>query len=66
MTPMEFRMAALMTNTPAKLEAAIDEDDWATQPSDTSQSFDKPESGRIVVKVINHLGDEVMNVFRVA
>ena len=24
-----------------------------------------PESGRIAVKVINHLGDEVMKVFRV-
>ena len=27
--------------------------------------FDRPESGRIAVKVINHLGDEVMKVFRV-
>jgi adenine-specific DNA-methyltransferase len=27
--------------------------------------FEKPESGRIAVKVINHLGDEVMKVFRV-
>ncbi len=26
---------------------------------------DKPESGRIAVKVINHLGDEVMDGFRV-
>jgi adenine-specific DNA-methyltransferase len=25
----------------------------------------KPTSGRIAVKVINHLGDEVMKVFRV-
>jgi adenine-specific DNA-methyltransferase len=25
-----------------------------------------PKSGRIAVKVINHLGDEVMKVFRVA
>jgi adenine-specific DNA-methyltransferase len=24
----------------------------------------KPESGRIAVKVINHLGDEVMKVFK--
>ena len=31
----------------------------------TSRAFDKPESGRIAVKVINHLGDEVMKVFRV-
>jgi adenine-specific DNA-methyltransferase len=27
--------------------------------------FDKPESGRIAVKVINHLGDEVVKVFKV-
>ena len=25
--------------------------------------FEKPKSGRIAVKVINHLGDEVMKVF---
>ena len=25
---------------------------------------DRPESGRIAVKVINHLGDEVMKVYR--
>jgi adenine-specific DNA-methyltransferase len=30
-----------------------------------SRPFDKPASGRIAVKVINHLGDEVMKVFRV-
>ena len=33
---------------------------------DTSRPFDKPEDGRIAVKVINHLGDEVMKVFKVA
>ena len=27
--------------------------------------FPIPKSGRIAVKVINHLGDEVMKVFRV-
>ena len=27
--------------------------------SDTSGPFDHPASGRIAVKVINHLGDEV-------
>ncbi len=26
---------------------------------------EKPKSGRIAVKVINHLGDEVMKVFKV-
>ena len=47
------------------LRAEIDEDAWATLHSDTSRPFPRPESGRIAVKVINHLGDEVMKVFRV-
>jgi adenine-specific DNA-methyltransferase len=47
------------------LKAEIDADAWATLHSDTSRPFDKPKSGRIAVKVINHLGDEVMKVFRV-
>ena len=47
------------------LKAEIDADAWATLNSDTSRPFDKPKSGRIAVKVINHLGDEVMKVFRV-
>jgi len=47
------------------LKAEIDADAWATLNSDTSRAFDKPKSGRIAVKVINHLGDEVMKVFKV-
>jgi adenine-specific DNA-methyltransferase len=47
------------------LKAEINEEAWATLNSDTSRPFDKPKSGRIAVKVINHLGDEVMKVFRV-
>lgn len=47
------------------LKAEINEDAWATLRSDTSRPFEKPKSGRIAVKVINHLGDEVMKVFRV-
>src|SRR5690606_14795341 len=47
------------------LKAEIDPDAWATLRSDTSRPFAKPKSGRIAVKVINHLGDEVMKVFRV-
>ena len=46
------------------LKAEIDEDAWASLNSDTSRLFNKPSSGRIAVKVINHLGDEVMKVFR--
>ena len=47
------------------LKAEINQDAWDTLHSDTSRPFDKPQSGRIAVKVINHLGDEVMKVFRV-
>jgi adenine-specific DNA-methyltransferase len=48
------------------LKAEINEDAWSTLHSDTSRPFPKPLSGRIAVKVINHLGDEVMKVFRVS
>ncbi|MBN1227923.1 MAG: site-specific DNA-methyltransferase [Deltaproteobacteria bacterium] len=47
------------------LKAEINEEAWATLNSDTSRPFEKPKSGRIAVKVINHLGDEVMKIFRV-
>ena len=47
------------------LRAEINEEAWETLNSDTSRPFAKPASGRIAVKVINHLGDEVMKVFRV-
>ena len=47
------------------LKAEIDPDAGTTLNSDISRPFDRPESGRIAVKVINHLGDEVMKVFRV-
>jgi adenine-specific DNA-methyltransferase len=46
------------------LKAEIDRDAWETLHSDTSRPFEKPKRGRIAVKVINHLGDEVMKVFR--
>ena len=47
------------------LKAEIDADAWSTLYSDVSRPFEKPQSGRIAVKVINHLGDEVMKVVRV-
>ena len=47
------------------LKAEINAEAWATLHSDISRPFDKPESGRIAVKIINHLGDEVLKVFRV-
>ena len=47
------------------LKAEVDAEAWATLHSDTSRPFEKPKEGRIAVKVINHLGDEVMKVFAV-
>lgn len=47
------------------LKAEVNADAWSTLNSAVSRPFDKPKDGRIAVKVINHLGDEVMKVFRV-
>ena len=44
------------------LRAEIDPDAWAYAEQ---QYFPRPAAGRIAVKVINHLGDEAMKVFRV-
>jgi adenine-specific DNA-methyltransferase len=46
------------------LKAEINKEVWETLNSDTSRPFPRPKSGRIAVKVINHLGDEVMKVFK--
>ncbi|OQY91011.1 MAG: site-specific DNA-methyltransferase [Chloroflexi bacterium UTCFX4] len=53
--------AALKTT----LKAEINQEAWDSLHSDLSRPFAKPASGRIAVKVINHLGDEVMKVFKV-
>ena len=47
------------------LKAEIDQEAWATLRRSVSRTFSKPASGRIAVKVINHLGDEAMRVFLV-
>jgi adenine-specific DNA-methyltransferase len=47
------------------LKAEIDEEAWATLYSAVSRPFEKPETGRIAVKVINHYGDEVLKVYAV-
>ena len=52
---------ALKTTLRAEIDAAA----WAALNSDVSRPFPRPASGRIAVKVINHLGDEAMKVFRV-
>ena len=47
------------------LKAEIDKSTWESLCSSTSRAFPRPANGTIAVKVINHLGDEVMKVFRV-
>ncbi|MCY4647093.1 MAG: site-specific DNA-methyltransferase [Gammaproteobacteria bacterium] len=47
------------------LKAEIAREAWESLRRSISRPFAKPQSGRIAVKVINHLGDEVMKVFRV-
>jgi adenine-specific DNA-methyltransferase len=47
------------------LKAEINQEAWESLHSNTSRPFPKPATGRIAVKVINHLGDEVMKVFSV-
>jgi adenine-specific DNA-methyltransferase len=47
------------------LKMEIDEEASESLRSSVSRPFPKPKSGRIAVKVINHLGDEVMKVFSV-
>jgi adenine-specific DNA-methyltransferase len=48
------------------LNADIDEAAWASLYSTTSRPFPPPATGRIAVKVINHYGDEVLQVYDVA
>ena len=48
------------------LRAEINEEAWASLNRDVSRPFEKPSTGRIAVKIINHLGDEVMKVYRVS
>jgi adenine-specific DNA-methyltransferase len=47
------------------LRAEVDEAAWASLYSATSRPFDRPTTGKIAVKVINHYGDEVLKVFAV-
>jgi adenine-specific DNA-methyltransferase len=47
------------------LKADIDPVAWETLYQTRSRPFPKPESGKIAVKVINHYGDEVLQVYEV-
>ncbi len=48
------------------LKAAIDQDAWASLYSTTSRRFPVPTTGKVAVKVINHYGDEVLQVYEVS
>ena len=60
-----FWVPMILKSLKTTLKAEINQEAWDTLHSDISRSFNKPGNGRIAVKVINHLGDEVMKVFRV-
>jgi adenine-specific DNA-methyltransferase len=45
------------------LRAEVDEAAWSALYSTTSYPFEKPQTGKIAVKVINHYGDEVLRVY---
>jgi adenine-specific DNA-methyltransferase len=47
------------------LKTEIDTDAWSSLHRTRSRPFPAPLHRRIAIKVINHLGDEVMKVFRV-
>jgi len=47
------------------LRAEVDEAAWSALYSTRSRPFDKPETGRIAIKVINHYGDEVLKVYEI-
>jgi adenine-specific DNA-methyltransferase len=47
------------------LRADIDEEAWSTLYSTESRAFPAPATGKIAVKVINHYGDEVLQVYDV-
>ncbi len=47
------------------LKAEVDEEAWDSLNRVRSRPFAKPKDGRVAVKVVNHLGDEVMKVLEV-
>ena len=47
------------------LRAEIDESGWRAINATVSRPFEKPASGKVAVKVINHYGDEVLKVLKI-
>ena len=39
---------------------------WSSLYSTKSRPFDRPQKGKIAIKVINHYGDEVLKVYSVS
>ncbi len=64
-TVERLRAARTTSEHPGMLLGKLQSGEPRRLNSDTSRPFDEPKSGLIAVKVINHLGDEVMKVFRV-
>ena len=60
---IERRGLMLVISSPSGAAGSAREGSWMGTP--LSRPFARPATGRIAVKVINHLGDEVMKVFRV-
>lgn len=60
-----FSYEATCAELKTTLKAEINKEAWDTLYSEVSWVFEKPSSGRIAVKVINHLGDEVTKIFDV-
>ena len=53
-------------NLQRALNADLDEEAWASLYSTKSRPFAPPTTGRIAVKVINHYGDEVLQVYEIS
>ncbi len=47
------------------MKAEIDAKAWESINKTISRPFAKPASGRIAIKMINHLGDEALKVYKV-
>lgn len=47
------------------LRAEINEEAWSSLYTTRSIPFARPETGKIAVKVINHYGDEVLQVYKI-
>jgi adenine-specific DNA-methyltransferase len=48
------------------LRAEVEEGAWSALYGARSRPFEKPKTGKIAVKVINHYGDEVLKVYEVS